>query len=79
MIQAFESDIDLGLPLTPLTPDPKLRDELQLVYSALQILQRAISDSNKAQLAQKQRIDALVVRIQALEAAVFPTAPPINE
>lgn len=48
----FSSDIDLQLPFTPATTNPVLRDQLQLIYSALQILQQELS-------AAKARIQAL--------------------
>lgn len=44
MTAQFNSNIDTGLPNTPLVNDPVLREQLQLVYSAIQIIQIALSD-----------------------------------
>lgn len=39
--------IDLGLPSSPNVPDTQIREELQYIYSALQILAREASNVNR--------------------------------
>lgn len=43
MSNKINSDINLGLPSMPMTQNRELHDELTIVYTAIQILQRELS------------------------------------